>query len=68
MTLTEYIENALQALTDGGDKPTSYPAVLTRAKEDVSWVLNQLYKEGKIIVHSNVNGIKIIAWKGGQGQ
>ena len=63
--LNEYLTNTLRRLTEGGAKPVAYPELLEAVKVDVALALNGLYKGGAISVHGNVNGVKIITWKGG---
>lgn len=65
--LKEYLTGALRRLTEEGRKPVAYPELLEAVKVDVAMALNKLYKEGAISVHGNVNGVKIITWKGGGG-
>ena len=43
-----------------------YPEVMEAVRADMGGLLNELYKEGAISVHSTVNGVKIITW-GGDG-
>lgn len=43
-----------------------YPELMEAVRADIAGLLNELYKEGTISVHSTVNGVKIITW-GGDG-
>lgn len=62
--LNEYLTNTLRRLTEGGAKPVAYPELVETVRVDIAAMLNEFYKEGVISVHSNVNGVKIITWKG----
>lgn len=64
--LREYLTNTLQRLSDGGTRQVPYPEVMEAVRADMGGLLNELYKEGAISVHSTVNGVKIITW-GGDG-
>ena len=62
--LNEYLTNTLRRLAEGGAKPVAYPELVETARADIAAMLNEYYKEGVISVHRNVNGVKIITWKG----
>lgn len=62
--LHEYLTNTLRRLAEGGARPVAYPELVETARADIAAMLNEFYKEGVISVHSNVNGVKIIMWKG----
>lgn len=63
--LREYITNTLARLTENGRRRLPHPALMETVNADIAGLLNELYKEGAISVHGNVNGVKIITWKGG---
>lgn len=65
--LQEYLTNTLRRLSGGGTRQVPYTELLSAAQDDIAGLLNELYKEGAISVHSNINGVKIITWKGGDG-
>ena len=62
--LQEYLTNTLRRLTSGG-RQLPYPELMETVRADIGGLLNGLYKEVLISVHRNVNGVKIITWKGG---
>ena len=63
--LREYLTNTLDRLSGGGRKPVAYPELMEAVRADIAGLLNGMYAEKSLTVHKNVNGVKIITWKGG---